>query len=302
MTVARGRARLKRPARAVGIQLILLVLAIYLGVPSLHGQSQDSQSQAQTPANPQSNQDIPDAPSTVQPPAPKLPAATPSNPQPNEGTEPLPGARPPAKQPQPFAEPAPPKMPPVETVPEGSVPVRTSKGTPRNQINPAENLYKLHVTTNFVQIPVMVKDSEGQLVDGLLPRDFTVLENGKPQPLTYFTSDPFQLSVAILIDLGMSDVAVQNVNQTYASLIGAFSPYDEVSVYIQTTCAVYSKVSREGQRSLPSLDPRSPYFLAGHNFCSFGSQNLHGVFPVLVNGGQLLRCIARRHGVHGRAE
>lgn len=228
MTVALDGAK---SLRAVGTPLILLVLAIFLSVPSLEGQSQSGQNQTQAPASPQSNQDIPDAPSTVQPPAPRLPAATPSNPQPNQGTEPLPGARPPAKQPQPFTEPPPPKMPPVETVPEGSVPVQTSKGTPRNQINPTENLYKLHVTTNFVQIPVMVKDSEGRLVEGLLPRDFTVLENGKPQPLTYFTSDPFQLSVAILIDLGMSDVAVQNVNQTYSALIGAFSPYDEVSVY-----------------------------------------------------------------------
>ncbi|HZQ97088.1 MAG TPA: VWA domain-containing protein [Candidatus Sulfotelmatobacter sp.] len=102
---------------------------------------------------------------------------------------------------------------------------------PRNQINPDEGLYKFVVTTNFVQIPVMVKDGQGRRVDGLLPKDFTVLENGKKQTLTYFTSDPFQLSVAVVLDLGMADVAVQKVNQTYSALVGAFSPYDEFALY-----------------------------------------------------------------------
>jgi len=123
-------------------------------------------------------------------------------------------------------------MPPVETVPPGSVPDAATQGTgPKNQLNPKDDLYTISVTTNFVQIPVMVKDRSGRRVDGLLPGDFTVLENGKPQSLSYFTSDPFQLSVAVLIDLGMADVAVQKVNQTYSALIGAFSPYDEVALY-----------------------------------------------------------------------
>ena len=58
-----------------------------------------------------------------------------------------------------------------------------------------------------------------------------MLENGKQQKLTYFTSDPFQLSVAIVLDLGMADVALQKVNQTYSALVGAFSPYDEFALY-----------------------------------------------------------------------
>jgi len=123
-------------------------------------------------------------------------------------------------------------MPPVQTIPPGSAPGATSQGTvPRNQINAADDLYKIYTPVNFVLIPVMVKDNQGRRVDGLLPEDFSVLENGKQQKLTYFTSDPFQLSVAVLIDLGMADVAVQKVNDTYSALIGAFSPYDEVALY-----------------------------------------------------------------------
>jgi VWFA-related protein len=132
-------------------------------------------------------------------------------------------------------------MPPVTTVPAGSIPDTTSQGTgPRNQINPKDDLYTISVTTNLVQIPVMVKDKQGRRVDGLLPQDFTVMENGKPQKLTFFTSDPFQLSVAVLIDLGMADVALQKVNETYSALVGAFSPYDEVALYTYS-----SSVSRQ---------------------------------------------------------
>lgn len=130
-------------------------------------------------------------------------------------------------------------MPPVETVPAGS--------TPRNQINPRDDIYKISVPVNFVLLPVMVKDSEGRRVDGLLPKDFTVLENGKKQTLSYFTSDPFELSVAILLDIGMPDVAVQKVNQTYSALVGAFSPYDEVALY--TYSSIVSQASDFTSRS-----------------------------------------------------
>jgi len=123
-------------------------------------------------------------------------------------------------------------MPPVETIPPGSMPeARSQASTPKNQINPKEDIYTISVITNFVQIPVMVKDKQGRRVDGLLPKDFIVNENGKPQKLTYFTSDPFQLSVAVVLDIGLPDVTMQKVNQTYSALVGAFSPYDEVALY-----------------------------------------------------------------------
>lgn len=129
-------------------------------------------------------------------------------------------------------------MPPVETVPAGTV--------PKNQVNPKDELYKLVVKVNFVQVPVMVKTADGSLVYGLGPNDFTVLENGKKQNLTFFTSDPFPLSVATLLDVGMADVALQKINQTYASLVGAFSPYDEVALY--TYSSTVSEVSDFTQR------------------------------------------------------
>jgi len=218
-------------------------------------QAQAPAIQTQSPSNHQTSDDIPDTPSAVQPPAPKpqleetKPAQNPPGQNPDAGKPPATNS-----EQQPTEDnPSPASMPPVQTV--APTPQATSEDGPANQINPNETLYKLRVTTNFVQIPVMVKDKEGRRVDGLLPRDFTVLENGKPQTLTYFTSDPFQLSVAILLDLGMADVAVQKVNQTYSSLVGAFSPYDEVSLYTysSTVSQVTDFTSRQ-EKLLAVLD------------------------------------------------
>lgn len=205
-----------------GKMLIFLALLLGMAVPALRAQS--GQDQTQKPGN---AQEIPDAPSAVQPPLPK-PAFPPDTGPRN--AEPAKNAPSDSAQEE---KQAPPPMPPIETLPAGS--------TPRNQLDTAEDLYKIVVKANFVQIPVMVKDVDGRRVDGLLPKDFEVYENGKKQTLTFFTSDPFQLSVAILLDLGMQDMTVQKVNQTYSALVGAFSPYDEVALY--TYSSTVSQVS-----------------------------------------------------------
>ena len=217
----------RKPSGNILMALGLMALAMLaLVTPALQAQAQSGSSQTQPPpANSEPAQDIPDAPSTVQPP----PKTTLPTPPPGERkNEPIPF---PGDTPQQQATPtqqdqdktAPPPTPPVGTNPAGR--------PPRNQINPAEGLYTITSTVNFVQIPVMVKTPDGRRVDGLLPKDFTVMENGKKQTLTYFTSDPFELSVAIVLDTGMADVALQKINETYSALAGAFSPYDEVALY-----------------------------------------------------------------------
>ena len=128
----------------------------------------------------------------------------------------------------------PPPMPPVKTVPPGA----TSNQGPNGQ----EQLKPLiTVHANFVQIPVTVKNREGRLVEGLLPSDFSVYENNVKQKLTFFTADPFALSVAIVLDLGMPDAALQEVNRTFPALIGAFAPYDNIALY--TYSSTVSQVS-----------------------------------------------------------
>ncbi len=66
-------------------------------------------------------------------------------------------------------------------------------------------------------------------------------KTGLCRSLAFLPSDPFALSVAIVLDLGMSDSAVQKVNQTFPALVGAFAPYDEVALY--TYSSTVSEVS-----------------------------------------------------------
>jgi VWFA-related protein len=77
----------------------------------------------------------------------------------------------------------------------------------------------------------MVKYDSGRMIDVLLPKDFSIYEDRVKQNLDFFTSDPFPLSAAIIFDLGMADTAVQKVKETLPALEGAFSQFDEVSIY-----------------------------------------------------------------------
>jgi VWFA-related protein len=223
---------------------LTLAGAQVLSVPArAQSGSQSAPADAQKPAQ---SQDIPDAPSVVQPPTAPPPERLdkpPANPPDAEKTGNPSSSRPPAQAQKPDdfgqggAEPQPPPhMPPVETVPPGS-----TAGVSKAQPSAKADLLTFMVHVNSVQVPVMVKDREGRRVDGLSPADFTVLENGKPQKLSYFTTDPFELSVAVVIDTGMPDVAVQKINQTFSALVEAFSAYDEVALY--TYSSTVSQVS-----------------------------------------------------------
>src|SRR5580692_6035131 len=171
---------------------------------------------AQQPTQPK--QDIPDAPSASRPPQP-FPSTPPAEPQ----------GQPPSEAPAPEQPPSGNEMPPssTKTVPEGSVP--PDEGSPQAE------LYKLSVNVNEVIVPVRVTDDSGRLVNGLLPKDFSVFEDGNKRVLNFFTSDPLAISAAVIFDLGMPDVNVQKVNQTFGALEGAFSQFDEVAIYSYST-------------------------------------------------------------------
>ncbi|MGA2359955.1 MAG: VWA domain-containing protein [Terriglobales bacterium] len=179
----------------------------------------------------QKPEDIPDAPSAtrpIPPPAPpsmrqeaeeeSKPDATADGSGVTTGSKELPRSAPDSTD----QKPAPPPMPPVRTVPAGSVPKDLETG---------QDIYTIPVNVNMVMVPVTVTDREGRLIGGLLLRDFEVLENGQKQTLKFFTSDPFALSAAVIFDTGMADVGLKKVQETLSALQGAFSQFDEVGIY-----------------------------------------------------------------------
>ncbi len=120
-----------------------------------------------------------------------------------------------------------------EAPPPGSRGIKTVPATKESSApgNDFDELYKLSVNVNFISIPVTVKDPEGKMVDGLLAQDFTVYEDNSKQTITFFTSDPFPLSAAVVIDLGISESTLKKVANTYSALDGSFGPFDKVAVF-----------------------------------------------------------------------
>jgi len=173
----------------------------------------------QTPNASGSQQPVPDAPSAKRPfPKPTVP------PVPETGNE-VPEAPTPQLGTAPGGEGGVPPAPEITTVPPGSA----STAPDPNSRSALEFTLKREV--NFVLVPVTVKDTSGHLVAGLLNKDFTIYEDGKLQKTTFFTSDPFPLSAAVVLDLGMPDTVVKKVNDTLPALVGAFGQFDEVGLF-----------------------------------------------------------------------
>ena len=170
--------------------------------------------------------------------------------------------------------PEPPEPSPASTPSAVSVPQRRPSdiATSRNE------LYTFSVRVNFVQVPVTVKDSSGHLVTGLGPRDFTVYEDGQPQQLRFFTSDPFPLSAAVVVDTSLPSTTMKKVNETLPALIGAFSQFDEVALYryghtVQqvtgfsgadnVSAGTLDKVKRPGREGGPPMVGGGPFSHSG---------------------------------------
>ncbi|MFN2975091.1 VWA domain-containing protein [Terriglobus aquaticus] len=94
-----------------------------------------------------------------------------------------------------------------------------------------EDIPLIRARTNFVEIPFTVKDKHGSLVPGLTWRDVQVYENGVRKHISLFSSDPYPLSVAFVIDQSLPFEVMKQVNYSLGAVQGAFSAYDEVAVF-----------------------------------------------------------------------
>lgn len=217
-----GHSRLKQN-HACG-QAIAAIIAVLILLISVSAQN--------LPESPKPQNNAPVVPDSTSKPAPQQPIPPPNAPPPGSATQPAPPVAQPEQDPGDAAgaattsgtEPLPP-APTIKTVPPGTT-------TPDNRTSGSrDEIFTLRKNVNFVLVPVTVKGPEGHLVEGLLRKDFAVYEDGVKQNITFFTSDPFPLSAAVVIDLGMSDTEVAKVRETLPALIGAFGQFDEVSIY-----------------------------------------------------------------------
>lgn len=137
------------------------------------------------------------------------PGAAPNS---SSAQQPTPGTQPPPSQAKDQIQSAPPELPEAG---EGVEKVAAA--------------FRINVT--YVEVPVTVKDTKGNLVAGLTWRDFRVYENGAYEPLKIFTTDATPLSMAFVIDQGLSAEVMGRVNESLGAIQGALTPYDEIAIF-----------------------------------------------------------------------
>jgi Ca-activated chloride channel family protein len=94
----------------------------------------------------------------------------------------------------------------------------------------AQDPVRLNVSVDLVNISATVRDSTGRYLDGLTAQDFTVLENGVEQKVSFFSHDTkANLSVGVLVDTsGSMRHKLQQALQTVREVSLALGPQDEM--------------------------------------------------------------------------
>jgi VWFA-related protein len=186
------------------------------------------------------------------------------------------------------------QQPPAPSRPEPSSQALTDQGrdqvqtTPPEQPAAGEGVEKVThlgvINVNFVVVPVTVKDSKGALVAGLTYRDFKIYENDTREPISFFTTDSFPLSIAFVIDQSLTSDVMAKVNNSLGAIQGALTPYDEVAVFSYNNGAQNRSGGFTGAQSA-----RVPFVLSMTK--AAGEEML-----VPINDGPMAGCNIRQNG------
>jgi VWFA-related protein len=90
---------------------------------------------------------------------------------------------------------------------------------PAQQAKPVEDqLPVIRADVDVVSILASVRDKKGALIPNLAKEDFTILEDGKPQPIKYFTRETeLPLTIGLLIDVSGSQRNLIQIERSAAS-------------------------------------------------------------------------------------
>ena len=89
---------------------------------------------------------------------------------------------------------------------------------------------RITVNSSLVILPVTVKDRSGNLVPDLRKDEFRVFEDNVEQSIEVFSSEPFPLSMVILIDNDLKDKDAAQVQASLDAIVGGMSAEDEAFV------------------------------------------------------------------------
>jgi VWFA-related protein len=96
-----------------------------------------------------------------------------------------------------------------------SLVAQTSQKTPQKPAD--EGLPSISVDVNVVSVLTSVRDKKGTLMPSLAKDDFTILEDGKPQTIKYFTRETdLPLTIGLLVDVSGSQRNLIGIEQAAA--------------------------------------------------------------------------------------
>ena len=155
---------------------------------------------------------------------------------------------------------------------------------PPEILNAEDTGTKIVVNTTYVEVPVTVKDSKGNLVAGLDWRDFKIYENNTREPIKIFNVDAYPLSIAFVVDQSMTSDVMEKVNTSLDAIQGALAPYDELAVYS------YSNGPQDRSHGFTGAQSaRVPFVMAMTKSTGTDEQ-------VPINSGPLAGCNIRQNG------
>ena len=144
-------------------------------------------------------------------------------------------------------------LPAAATPTAAPAPTATGAQTEETPVSTGSDAPIIHTGVYEVNIPFTVKDAKGKLVPGIRQPEMQVFENGRPMRILRFVdeADVQPLSVAIVIDQSMNHNEMDTVNTALGALQGAFSKYDEVSIF------TYNKSPRQVTEFTGAQSPRA---------------------------------------------
>ena len=155
---------------------------------------------------------------------------------------------------------------------------------PPEILNAEDTGTRIVVNTTYVEVPVTVKDSKGNLVAGLDWRDFKIYENNTREPIKIFNVDAYPLSIAFVVDQSMTSDVMEKVNTSLDAIQGALAPYDELAVYS------YSNGPQDRSHGFTGAQSaRVPFVMAMTKSSGTDEQ-------VPINSGPLSGCNIRQNG------
>ncbi|MGE5243700.1 MAG: VWA domain-containing protein [Betaproteobacteria bacterium] len=112
---------------------------------------------------------------------------------------------------------------------------------------------RFKASVDLVRVSAVVRDRKGRFVSDLSARDFEVLDNGQPRPVTEFRRDEAGVSVALLVDVsGSMETRLESAREEAQHLLSWMAPgSDEAAVFTFDTRLTEVTPFTNGLRRLP---------------------------------------------------